>query len=220
MSLEIQRPEGKHSILYVADPICAWCYGFAPVFSRIREKYSDRIDFSLVLGGLRSGAEVEPFTEEVSEKLKYHWKDVERTSGRIFRYEILKDKSILYDSEPGSRAVVTAQRIDPRVSFDYLDRLSEAFHAEGKDPNSLETYLGIAKEFALSENDFREIFDREETLLEARNDFNYGFILGVTGFPCLVFSDGIERGILTKGYSSFEEVDGILSDYFRSIGKF
>ncbi|TGJ98848.1 DsbA family protein [Leptospira langatensis] len=220
MDLEIKRPEGKHSIVYVADPICTWCYGFAPIFQKIREKYSDKIDFTLVLGGLRYGQEVEAFTEEVTDKLKYLWKEVERISKRSFHYEILKDRSILYDSEPGSRAVITAQRLDPKISFAYLDRLSESFHAQGKNPNDFQNYLDIAEEFSLSPQEFQEVYQREETLLETRNDFNYGYILGVTGFPCLVFSDGIDRGILTKGFLPFSEVDEILSDYFRSIGTF
>ncbi len=220
MDLEIKRPEGKHSIVYVADPICAWCYGFAPIFTKIREKFSDKIDFTLVLGGLSIAEEVESFSEEVSERLKYHWKEVERTSGRTFGYEILKNPNISADSEPGSRAIITAQRLNPNIAFDFLDRVSEKFHAEGKDPTKLETFLEAAEEFSLPLQEFREIYERKETLLEARNDFNYGYVLGVTGFPCLVFSDGIDRGILTKGFLSFSEVDEILSDYFRSIGKF
>ncbi|WP_341476457.1 DsbA family protein [Leptospira wolffii] len=219
MDLEIKRPEGKHSIVYVADPICAWCYGFAPIFSKIREKYSDRIEFTLVLGGLRFGPEAEPFTEEFAEKQKYHWKDVERVSGRSFDYEILKNKNLVYDSEPGARAIITAQRLDPNLSFEYMDRLSEMFHAQGKDPNEPAIHLEIAEQLSLNPKDFRDLYEREETRLEVRNDFNYGYILGVTAFPCLVFSDGIDRGILTRGYLPFAEVDEILSDYFRSIGR-
>ncbi|WP_167882386.1 DsbA family protein [Leptospira sarikeiensis] len=218
MSLEVKRPDTKHSIIYVADPICAWCYGFAPVFEKIREKYSDKIDFTLVLGGLKYGSDTEVFSEGFTETLKYLWKEVERTSKRNFEYEILKDRFIRYDSEPGSRAVITAQRLNPSLTFSFLDKLLESFHAKGKDPNDFQTYAEIAKELSLPEDEFKELYYREETLLETRNDFNYGYILGVSGFPCLVFSDGLDRGILTKGYSSFEEVDGLLGDYFRSIG--
>ncbi|EIE03240.1 DSBA-like thioredoxin domain protein [Leptospira licerasiae serovar Varillal str. VAR 010] len=220
VSLEFKRPDTKHSILYVADPVCAWCYGFSPVFEKIREKYSDKIEFTLVLGGLKYGPEAENFTEEVTEKLKYLWKEVERISKRNFHYDILQDRNIRYDSEPGSRAVITAQRINPSLSFSFLDKLLESFHSKGKDPSSFETYAEIASELSFPLDEFKELYYREETLLETRNDFNYGYILGVTGFPCLVFSDGLDRGILTKGYSSFEEVDALLGDYFRSIGQY
>lgn len=221
VSLEFKRPDTKHSILYVADPICAWCYGFSPVFAKIREKYSDKIEFTLVLGGLKYGPEVENFSDaEVTEKLKYLWKEVERISKRSFHYDILQNRSIKYDSEPGSRAVITAQRINPSISFAFLDKLLENFHSKGKDPGDFETYSEIASELSLPLDEFKELYDREETLMETRNDFNYGYILGVTGFPCLVFSDGLDRGILVKGYSSFQEVDGLLGDYFRSIGQY
>ena len=40
---------------YFADPMCSSCWGFAPVMSAIKEKYSDRFRIALVLGGLRPG---------------------------------------------------------------------------------------------------------------------------------------------------------------------
>jgi len=40
---------------YIADPMCSWCWGFAPIIEKIRERYSDRLNFGLMLGDLRPG---------------------------------------------------------------------------------------------------------------------------------------------------------------------
>jgi putative protein-disulfide isomerase len=41
-------------IIYVGDPMCSWCYGFAPEITELKEKLTD-YEFKLVLGGLRPG---------------------------------------------------------------------------------------------------------------------------------------------------------------------
>nr|MBA3324286.1 DsbA family protein [Paracoccaceae bacterium] len=42
-------------LLYVADPMCSWCWGFAPVIADIRAAFRDRLPLHLVMGGLRPG---------------------------------------------------------------------------------------------------------------------------------------------------------------------
>nr|WP_156895954.1 DsbA family protein [Leptospira broomii] len=218
--VELLRPSDKRSLIYVADPLCAWSYGFGPSILKLKSKYEDKIDFSLVLGGLKYGVDVESFIPEMTDRLRYLWKEVERVSGRKFQYEILNREDLIFDSEPACRAVITAQRLAPTLAFEYLDSLSFSFHAGGKDPTDLNTFLSVASDLSINESDFEELYQREETSLETKTDFNYGFLLGVTGFPTLVFSDGLERGILTKGFLPYEEVESIFTDYFRSIGQF
>ena len=41
---------------YIADPMCSWCWGFAPTIKEIRLNYSEKLKIKLVMGGLRSGS--------------------------------------------------------------------------------------------------------------------------------------------------------------------
>ena len=47
-------PLPRH-LLYFADPMCSWCYGFAPVIHTLSEHFTDRLPLRLVMGGLRAG---------------------------------------------------------------------------------------------------------------------------------------------------------------------
>ena len=55
--------EKKHDLLdilhliYVMDPMCSWCYGFAPVIKRLVAEQEGTLQFKLVMGGLRPGTE-------------------------------------------------------------------------------------------------------------------------------------------------------------------
>ncbi|MCK7496210.1 MAG: hypothetical protein MZW92_38730 [Comamonadaceae bacterium] len=35
---------------YVADPMCSWCWGFAPVIEGIKAAYCERMKIALMLG--------------------------------------------------------------------------------------------------------------------------------------------------------------------------
>ena len=45
---------GPH-LIYFADPMCSWCWGFAPVAEAIRQRLGDALPIRLMMGGLRPG---------------------------------------------------------------------------------------------------------------------------------------------------------------------
>ena len=46
-------------LIYFADTMCSWCYGFAPEMNRVMLAMGERVDLILQAGGLR------PFHTEV-----------------------------------------------------------------------------------------------------------------------------------------------------------
>jgi len=47
-----------HQFVYFADPMCSWCYGFAPVIAALAERFEGRLGLQLVMGGLRAGQQL------------------------------------------------------------------------------------------------------------------------------------------------------------------
>ena len=72
----------KH-LLYVADPMCSWCYGFAPVIADIADHFGDRLPVQLMMGGLRAG-NPKPMTPAGKSTIAGHWQKVEQASGQPF----------------------------------------------------------------------------------------------------------------------------------------
>jgi putative protein-disulfide isomerase len=60
--------ERKH-LVYFADPMCSWCYGFAPVMSALEQQFRERLPLRLVMGGLRAG-NTRPMRPEDKEYLR------------------------------------------------------------------------------------------------------------------------------------------------------
>ena len=59
--------DGPH-LIYFADPMCSWCYGFSPVIDEIRRIYGNALPVRVVMGGLRPG-NAKPMTPEARRDL-------------------------------------------------------------------------------------------------------------------------------------------------------
>lgn len=97
-------------LVYFADPMCSWCYGFGPeVDALVRDRPALRID--LVMGGLRAynTAKADPAFRET---IAGHWAHVAAESGLAFNESALAREGFVYDTEPACRAVVVARATD------------------------------------------------------------------------------------------------------------
>jgi putative protein-disulfide isomerase len=61
-------------ILYFADPMCSWCWGFSPVIAAIARLSGERAPIRLVVGGLRTG-ETRPLNARTKAYIRHHWDD-------------------------------------------------------------------------------------------------------------------------------------------------
>ena len=79
-------------ILFVADPMCSWCWGFSPVITAIDEAVRDRAAITLVVGGLRPGT-TEAMDDAMKGTIRHHWEEVGRASGQPFSFEFFELRS-------------------------------------------------------------------------------------------------------------------------------
>jgi len=196
--------QDKATLIYIGDPMCSWCYGFSPEFSKAAEMLDDKVEVQLVMGGLR------PYNQEPMAKLgdflKEHWEHVNEASGQPFNYEILKDTEMKYDTEPICRANVIARELNPKTAWKFFKLSQIAFYKDNKDPNILSTMLGVAKECDLPLDQFEEMYESEEWKTKVKLDFQYSADLGVRGFPSVVLKKGDQHFLVVNGYAKAEAV--------------
>ena len=84
---------------YVADPMCSWCWGFAPVIEQVRNSYRDRSKMELLLGGLRPGTK-HPLPVAQRQEILGHWQAVHRATGQVFQFAGAMPEGFIYDTEP------------------------------------------------------------------------------------------------------------------------
>lgn len=193
-------------LLYFADPMCSWCWGFAPVLDEIKTQFSDQLQVALILGGLRPGTK-ESIDDNAREEILHHWHEVHKRSGQPFIFEGAMPKGFIYDTEPPSRAVVTLGELDPDSVLAYFKRIQSAFYAEQKDVTREDMLLGLLTEFDVDENKFLPLFQSQEMRDRTLAHFQRTRQMGIRGFPTVVLQKDKELSLLTHGYQSYEALE-------------
>lgn len=197
---------------YFADPMCSWCWGFAPVISAIKEIYSDRVKIALMLGGLRPGT-TEPMTTKSREEILHHWQDVHRMTGQPFAFDGAMPEGFIYDTEPPSRAVIAVADINPEAIFLYFKSVQEAFYARGQNVTQPDTLADLAEQHNIEKTVFLDRFQSDEMQKKTQTHFQIARESGVRGFPTVVLQDGATGTLLTNGYRPFEELQPTIDQW-------
>ncbi len=200
----------SHEFLYFTDPMCSWCYGFAPEITRLQQNYEDRIPVQMVLGGLRPD-ETRAMPEATAKEIAHHWEAVQGASGQPFDDTFFeKHPGFVYNTTPASRAVVAAGRMSPARPLEFQSRLQRLFYAQAEDPTQPETFEKAAAAMDIDPAEFRAKYEDPETEDILRSNFNMSRSFGIGGFPTLVLretEDGEDKYILIcRGYMKFEDI--------------
>ncbi|MDB5493206.1 MAG: dithiol-disulfide isomerase [Phenylobacterium sp.] len=205
-------------LIYFADPMCSWCYGFSPVIEEIRKAFGRALPVRTIMGGLRPGTE-EPMTAAAKREVLGHWTHVHEATGLPFDAHALDREGFRYDTDPGARAVIVVRRESEELAVNYLARAQQAFYAEGRDLTSGDVLADLAVELGLDRASFREQWDSEEAKQETWRDYAISQRAGVTAFPTLVGgpNEAGAYGVVTRGYAPAEQVVGVLKDWISRI---
>jgi len=195
----------QDKLIYVGDPMCSWCYGFAPQLEAVIEKHQSQMDIELVTGGLRPYFE-KPISE-MKDFLFQHWKDVNNATQQPFNYDILDRSDINYDTEPSCRAVVVVRSMNPEKEFEFFKMTQEAFYYDNKNLSAVESYDTILEDLALDKEIFKKRFNANEYKDMVKKDFKRASELGVNSFPSLLLQSGDEVITISTGYKTAEQLN-------------
>jgi putative protein-disulfide isomerase len=197
-------------LIYVGDPQCSWCWGFAPIKSQIEDMCRGRAVLTLVVGGLHADW-TEPADAERKGFLRDHWKEVGERTGQPFIYDILDVEGLTYGTEASCRAAVTVRQMEGNdAALQFFTGLQRAYYAESRDVTSNDVLADIAAEFGHDRRAFAELFAAPETGQRTIADFQFAQRLGVTGFPTVLINDEKGYAYLTMGYQPIEQLGHIV----------
>ncbi len=192
-------------LIYVADPMCSWCYGFGPELEALLREFPS-FAVELVMGGLRAYNN-QPLDDALRETLRNHWHKVGATTNLPFCDMALEHPGFIYDTEPACRAVVSVKRLAPQVTLAAFSAIQQAFYAEGKDTTQGEALAdAIAPVLARQDSPVtRDAFLQEWSSLGAkeatRTDFMRAKHWGVTGFPTLFLQRDDKLHLFATGFT-------------------
>lgn len=202
-------------LIYVADPMCSWCWGFSPVIDSIRYQFSDDLSVLILLGGLRPRT-TEVMDEATKSMIREHWEHVQERTGQPFDFAFFDREGFIYDTEPPSRAVVAARSLNMDMAFAVFRNIQHAFYAENRDVTNSDTLYDLAAESGFDREKFAALYNSEEVKQKTLSDFAGARRAGVNGFPALIAgseSEGYE--VITVGYRPLEQTESLILSWLK-----
>ncbi len=203
--------------MYVADPMCSWCWGFSPVMAAVAERFADRAPVAVRLGGLATGASRVMDAANKS-MVREHWRHVEEATGQPFNHGFFSWDGFVYDTEPACRAVVAARRLASDRALPFLKHLHAAFYCDNRDITQPDTLCDLAEDFGFERARFTDEAEHEGTHRETQSDFSFVRRIGITGFPALLGLADERLTAITVGYRPLEEVQAVVETWLGTAG--
>lgn len=198
------------SLIYIADPMCSWCYGFGAELKALLDGLPG-LQVEIIVGGLRAYNTV-PMDDALKAKLQTHWKHVGERTGLSLAPAALDSKDFIYNTEPACRAVVATRILEPAACLSVFEAIQSAFYAEGKDVTRTEILCDIAARTIAStgtpmdEDTFLATFKSEAAVMATYNDIEQAKRWQVVGFPTLVLEREGALDLVTSGFVTMPEL--------------
>lgn len=174
-------------ITYVFDAYCGWCHGFAEAFASFAAEHADRIELTVISGGLFTGSRVVPMAS--LEFLKEANARINSLTGAVFspaNERLADDPEFRLDSTAAARGFAALRAQAPERSLEIAHAWQLAFFRDGQSLSRVETARETAAALGLDADAVAATLDDPASLRAAQDDFRLARTLGVDGYPTVL----------------------------------
>jgi len=210
--------ESLSNLYYVLDPMCSWCYAFAPSWQALLSELPDEVNVRYVMGGLAPDSD-EPMPAEMRDGIAQVWRSIEQRTGAVFNHDFWQQNEPRRSTYPACRAALAAGRLRFGALAEMVERIQRGYYREARNPSIEDTLCEFAGDIGLDPALFRQTLNSEETRAALNSNLELTRRMGVRGFPAVVAlhrAAGEEKpryGLVTHGYC---EADQLL-EYWRKV---
>lgn len=188
------------TLIYVMDPMCSWCWAFAPQLAAVRRHFDD-LALQYVLGGLApdTGA---PMPTQLQQQIQATWRHIEARTGTPFNHDFWRLNQPRRATWSACRAVISAGRIETGADERMVAAIQRAYYLEARNPSDADVLVTLAQETGLDPERFRKMLQDPDTERQLQRHLALKDKLGVQGFPALLLQHGDELLALSAGYTT------------------
>ncbi|MGR8950084.1 MAG: DsbA family protein [Gammaproteobacteria bacterium] len=205
---------GRAELLYFADPMCSWCWGFSPVIEQISQHFRESLPIRVFMGGLAVGVD-RPLSASAKEEIAAHWHHVQQDSGQAFDFSFFDRDSFVYNSELPSQAVVAIRNAD-LDGLGFLSKIQQAFYEHNKDITAADVLVDVAADSGYERRSFTEKLHDTFTIQDTAKDFELTKKLGIKGFPALLGMANERIELLTMGFEKYGPLEEKIESWWKS----
>lgn len=192
------------TLYYIYDPMCSWCYAFAPTWQRVESSVADAVSIQYVVGGLAPDSD-QPMPEDLKDYIQNTWRRIQAAvPGTEFNFDFWTRCQPRRSTYPSCRAVLAAKHFDTAHEKAMIERIQHAYYREARNPSDIATLCELAGEIGIDAQAFRDRIDSEACETELQGELEKTRALGVRGFPSLVLATDTSLARIPCDYNNPE----------------
>ncbi len=196
-------------LIYVMDPMCAWCYAFQVELEEFLQKQL-LLEVEYIMGGLAPDSD-EPMGEDMKKAISSYWLEIENKTKVSFNHDYWKLNTPYRSTYPACRAVITAETLKTKSSAQMVKAIQKVYYKDAKNPSLKDILVECAISIGLDEIEFLKVFNSIETEKKLQNHLNITYQLQVKGFPALFYIDENNQSFpLTYGFTTANNLENQL----------
>ncbi|MCP8690289.1 DsbA family protein [Marinobacterium sedimentorum] len=203
-----------NALIYIMDPMCSWCWAFAPELQAIRCRFA-KLPVSFIMGGLAPDS-TDPMDKGLAQQIQATWQQIEARTGTVFNHDFWTLNSPRRATYDACRAVIAATRIRPDAQEAMIDAIQRGYYLQAKNPSDPKVLTALAQQIGLEAELFDQYMGDEMTQGMLQQHLAIKGSLGVQGFPTLLLQKGEKLHWLSTGY---RQADGIIAQLEKLTGE-
>ena len=173
----------RAQLFYIYDPMCSWCWGYAPTWQRLQRELTSEVDIIYGLGGLAEDSDV-LMPEAMQVFLQQTWRKIAQQLGTEFNFDFWQHCQPRRSTFPACRATLIAREFGKEQEM--LTAIQHAYYLQAKNPSNLDTLQALAIDIGLDGLDFLQKLKSQSVDEQLMGEINKMRSLPINGFPALV----------------------------------
>ena len=173
-------------LYYVHDPMCSWCWGFAPVLAQLLKSLPAEIQVTRLLGGLAVDRH-QPMPVELQQTIAATWQRIQQSiPGTRFNFDFWRQCTPRRSTWPACRAVIAARQQGDEFDARMTRAIQLACYTQARNPSDERTLLELSNELGLDSNAFAVALAGEAVQQQLLKEIECARQRHATSFPSLV----------------------------------
>lgn len=203
-----------HTLYYVYDPMCSWCYAFQDTFEEVKKELSSNIKIVYVPGGLAPHSSI-PMNKDMQEKIESIWYEIEKVVGTKFNHDFWTNCIPKRSTYLACQATLAAK--DQGKEEEMIKAIQSAYYLRAMNPSDEDTIITLAKELNLDVQKFKNELHSEDTIKNFNEKMNLRRKLHLNSFPSLAIKYKKEIYPINIKYNDPQKILNQIEDLTTNI---
>jgi putative protein-disulfide isomerase len=202
------------TLYYAHDPMCSWCWGFAPVLRALESGLPGGVLLERLLGGLAPDTDA-AMPQDMQQRIQSTWRRIRETlPGTEFNFDFWTRCTPRRSTWIACRAVIAARQQGEVWDRRMTTAIQRAYYTQARNPSDTGVLLEVAQELGLDTGRFAADLDSEATRARLQAEMQQCEALHIYSFPALVLQAGASQWHIPVDYHDSLPMLELISDLF------